>query len=619
MLAPPPCSPPGTVSCVLSLTLLAIVGCTAPDVILPLIAAVAVLSLVLTLWYDGDCREQLNAACRFLDFCLLALSLGAIPTACLGSGEPLRWLGSLVVHGHTSLTFPLLLLMWLSHSRLRRQAGEVERFASRFLRYFRRCQGRARSWMEKYHGFEQDLALVNFSLEIWRRAAAQTRVYAYVLVGGNFLLPAYSYLTSAQIPAEVLGDWSLHALGLGIAVVVAGHVTTISAGLVMSRMRYLDLNRGPAMPVLPRLPEKGDVATALLGAVVETVSLTGLGLPPGISLAVHMWWKSRRDHDEESPARTAGEHLRIRVLCYSLNNFEVRSAMNKARDVRERLSRELGFAFPQIGFDGDPGFGEGDYAIMIGDREVARGQLELERVLAVGRLTEGAHLPGFLVTSPAGRESRWITRDFHATAEAVGMKLYCPSDVLSEHLEQILRREAPRFFRQMHGSSLLSQAGDDEVKNEALLDVACLLLSEGVSLRERDTILQLFEKYYQYHAGHESNRLPRLYRLIRREMGPLLYSSYLDASAELNVLFLPGNALPAYGTTWRFVLRSSLRSSLEVLARLGLPPVLMTTDSTRDEVARLLSRDFPQLVVLSEREIDPYVPVQILGEVLIHV
>ncbi|MEE2618460.1 MAG: flagellar biosynthesis protein FlhA, partial [Candidatus Poribacteria bacterium] len=121
--------------------------------------------------------------------------------------------------------------------------------------------------------------------------------------------------------------------------------------------------------------------------------------------------------------------------------------LNRIKEIRSSLARELGLVLPHIRIRDQMDLAPGAYRIVIREESVAEGELRTNEFLAmeVGPVTE--EISGTPTLEPTNNQpAMWITADQRERAQMAGYLVIDPSSVLATHLVETTRRHADRFL-----------------------------------------------------------------------------------------------------------------------------------------------------------------------------
>ena len=335
-------------------------------------------------------------------------------------------------------------------------------------------------------------------------AIAGLIITAINIVGGLIIGVAQRSLPLADAAQK----YTLLTIGDGLVSQFPSLVVSLSTGLLISRSsekrafgqaimeqyllqpRALGIAAGvlallgivPGMPTFPFLVLSAGaggmtyLATRLSGSLEE--------LPPADEAV---------DRQEElTPIEQAEQELDVEPIQlnvgYSLIQLvdpnEGGDLLNRIKEIRSSLARELGLVLPHIRIRDQMDLAPGAYRIII--REV-------------GPVTE--EISGTPTLEPTNNQpAMWITEDQRERAQMAGYLVIDPSSVLATHLVETTRRHADKFLTRQDVQKLLDRLKENSPAIvEEVLEATSLgliqkilknLLKEGVSVRDLMIILE---------------------------------------------------------------------------------------------------------------------------------
>jgi flagellar biosynthesis protein FlhA len=311
--------------------------------------------------------------------------------------------------------------------------------------------------------------------------------------------------------------------------------------------------------------------------------------------------------------------------------------LSRVRALRKHLAQQLGFVVPPVHITDNLRLKPYEYVIYLRGVEVARWEMQSERLLAISSSAEEQAIPGIETKEPAfGVGARWIVPAERDHAVAAGYAVVDQTSVLATHLAEIIRQNAHELLTRQETKRLLDRLSESHPKlaEELVPKLLSLgevqrvlqqLLREQVSIRDLGTILESMVETAAISKNPVLLVESARQSLSRALVKPLLSGDgtlkvlALDAEIELELTraFDPQAAVPA-----QMPLQPSFaRRLLEGMKRLAgeqlslAAPVLLCPTPARFHLRRLLEPFIPKLVVLSPGEVPPTVPVQTLGMV----
>jgi flagellar biosynthesis protein FlhA len=219
--------------------------------------------------------------------------------------------------------------------------------------------------------------------------------------------------------------------------------------------------------------------------------------------------------------------------------------LDRVAGLRRDLARKDGLWVPPIRLRDNIQLESNTYRILIGGREVARGQLRSERLLAIDPGKTHLAVDGEATKDPAfGLPARWIHENDRQRAELVGFTVVDAPSVLITHLGEIIRRHAHELFSREDLKLLIDKARET---NPSVIDellpnmlamgtlhrVLCLLLEEHVPISNLPRILEGLA----HHAPATKDPL-ELTERVRVDLGRVICDRYRDTQGRLHAIIL---------------------------------------------------------------------------------
>lgn len=314
--------------------------------------------------------------------------------------------------------------------------------------------------------------------------------------------------------------------------------------------------------------------------------------------------------------------------------------LDRIATIRQQLAEELGFVLPPVNVHDNMRLRNNEYALRVRGLEVARGILQPGHWLAVDATGHAAFSAGMQVQEPTfGFKAWWVTAAQRELAEAKGLTVVDPTDVVTTHLTETARAQAADLLARQDVSEMIDRVKrkHESVVQELIpnrLSIGVVhrvlqnLLRERVSIRDLPLILETLSD----HAGRTQDPA-LLSELCRRAMGAQIAGRHLE----------PGGKLPALALhpELETLLKESIHRENGDLGVLALPPdqnralldsvgrivgaarknnrqpVLVCLPTLRRHLRRLLEPQVRDLPVLSFAEIPDAIDIDILGLVSI--
>ncbi|MEI7744593.1 MAG: flagellar biosynthesis protein FlhA [Chloroflexota bacterium] len=305
--------------------------------------------------------------------------------------------------------------------------------------------------------------------------------------------------------------------------------------------------------------------------------------------------------------------------------------------IRRQVAAELGLIVPTVRIRDDLALEPDTYVVSLRGGEIARGQIDPARLLAMDPNGGEIALDGIPTTEPVfGMPAAWISVTDREFAESMGYTVVDAASVLATHLAETIRGHAFEILGRSETNQLLEGLKADvpglveelipaQLTVGEVQKVLAGLLKERIPIRDLSTILDAIAD-----AARQTKEPLFLVEAVRHALARGITSRFrgsdgqihaaaispgLDARLGQALVIQPGYVgldLPAHEV------RSLVESVDRALKRLtgeGRQPVLLCSTRIRLALRNLLERHAPNLPVLSYEELLPAVPVVVHAHV----
>jgi flagellar biosynthesis protein FlhA len=475
-------------------------------------------------------------------------------------------------------------------------------------------------------------------------ATAAMIIVALDLLGGV----AVGVFYHGMSPQEALQTFALLSIGNALVTTLPAFLISIAMGMMVTRVAgESTLGADLAAQVLAR-PEvlRGAGALLLALALVPSLPRAVFCVLGGCAfVAAQAAVRARARHDEAVRARRERERraaLRKPELALTLVGVDAialefgerlmplmlapasEALLDRVGEVRRALAGEIGIVLPGVRVRDDLTLPPDGYALRVRDRLVARGRLELDRLLAVGE-EEALRRAGCTIEAEPvyGLPAAWIAPADRTRLQEAGTLVFDPVSVLGSHLAEIARAHAAELVGRQELLTLLEHLKTSvpalvkEIGGEAL-PLAVLQRAVGYLLRERvwprDPIA-VFEAILEA-APADARTLAEAARrvlvpdLLRRRGAAELDVVLLDPDLERSVAMTAEDGAVGSPAPER-VLALRVRVAELVESRGGEPLAVVCTAAARPLLADIL-HDLGGVEVFSYAEIPPEVGLRAL-------
>ncbi|MGC2816446.1 MAG: flagellar biosynthesis protein FlhA [Candidatus Acidiferrum sp.] len=487
-----------------------------------------------------------------------------------------------------------------------------------------------------------------------RDALATILITAINIIAG-FLIGVFQL----NIPfAEAAKTYTILTVGDGLVTLIPSLLVSVAGGIVVTRTssgatvgaefgRQLIGRKMPlriaagvmfALGLIPGLPKFSFFLLAAITAYLSSRAPSHAGAD--VKAAEVVGDKKKPDPQQQIESLLKLDEISLEVgyaLVPLVDQAQGGQLLQRIRALRRHLALQLGFLVPSVHITDNLKLKPREYIVLLRGVEVARWEMQQERLLAINSEPTAAPIEGIATNEPAfGASALWIVPGLQEQALSTGYAVVDQTSVLATHLAEIVRQYAHELLTRQETKRLLDALAETQPKLVEELFPRLLtlgeiqrvlqqLLREQVSIRDLSTILETLLE-----AALVNKSQVALVEAVRQSLGRSLVHPLLSDDRKLKVLTLdpaieqefqrqidpqPGAERAPGGAT------TPLRRVLEGLQRLVgdrvalSSTILLCSSPARFHLRRLLEPFIPRIVVLSPAEIPPTVSVQSLGVV----
>ncbi|MFO8059875.1 MAG: flagellar biosynthesis protein FlhA [Bacillota bacterium] len=305
--------------------------------------------------------------------------------------------------------------------------------------------------------------------------------------------------------------------------------------------------------------------------------------------------------------------------------------------LRRQLAMELGMVLPLVRLRDNMALDANAYAVKLRGVVVARGELMVDRYLAMDPGDAAEELPGIETVEPAfGLPARWIAAADRDRAEMGGYTVVDPASVLMTHLAEVLKSHAHELLSRQETKIILdavketSPAVVEELVPEtmSLGDVQKVLqnlLRERIPIRDLLTIFETMADYAS--AVRDTDRLSEvvrqsLYRTVSQlvptqdgRLRVILLDPTVEEVITESLEHTEGGTFVALDPDRQSAMIRSARRAAEKGLEMGVEPVVLCSPAVRFYFKRITEQAMPELTVVSFQEIEPSIEIEAIGKV----
>ena len=478
-------------------------------------------------------------------------------------------------------------------------------------------------------------------------------VIMFVNIFGGFII---GILQRGQPFMEALQTYTLLTVGSGLAIQIPALLVSAAAGLLVTRTSS-ESSFGDDL-----IGQVSNLNVMLIGSVLM-IGLTFVpGLPKlpfiliggGLGVGAYFAWQAHIKppivEELQAPPEMETPQDMLEMVVVDPMELEVGYAiiplidesqadnlLRRIVSIRRQVMSELGLVLPSVRVRDNLRLAPTAYRIKIRSEEVAHGELMLDYHLAIPGSEVKSEIQGIPTTEPAfNLPALWIHESDSTRAELLGYTVVSPLSVLSTHLTEVVRTNAPELLSRQMVQEMLQQlrgkmpAAVDGLVPEmlSLSDLQAVLrnlLRERIPIRDLSSILEVLAS----NAG--ATRDPNiLAEAVRQTMARTISNKYRDEEGYLHVFTLSPQlesalreSLSSTDAGFGFQIDASQAQTvlsrtgdqMERLAHQGFYPILLCSREIRLAFQRLIERSIPNLVVLAFSEVSPGTRVKAHGMV----
>lgn len=318
-----------------------------------------------------------------------------------------------------------------------------------------------------------------------------------------------------------------------------------------------------------------------------------------------------------------------------------RSLADRIEELRATLWDQLGFRLPPVRarvlMREIP---RQDYRISLRQIPCAGGTLRADSYMIIEEQRSIDSVQGEELTEPLfGSRAKWVSPEEGEMRKSIGYRVFDAQDALLFHLrltvenhlsELLTRAETQRILGRVHDDAkpLVDEVVPDLMRLGEVQKVLQLLLSERVSIRDMEKILETLGETAQGNPNQSTRDLVQIAEQVRTSLGRSICSSLVDEELKIKVVTIDPEIEEALldaveGAAPHEDLRlapqlhgevvSALQGQLEVMISSGRTPVVLTVPILRVFVRKLLEKEVPSVAVLSYNEVGHGITVESAG------
>ena len=308
--------------------------------------------------------------------------------------------------------------------------------------------------------------------------------------------------------------------------------------------------------------------------------------------------------------------------------------VEKIKNLRKQLAKELGIVIPLVHIRDNLELRPNEYRILLRDVEIARGEVEPGRFLAIDTGGVRGEIKGKPTKEPAfGLTAYWVDDSEKDRAKLLGYTVVDVPTVIVTHLSEVIKKHAHEIVSRADIKEMVTKLASrypvvrdmvpEPVSYGILTKVVQNLLKEGIPVKDLLTIIESvadnIEKTQDPDVLTEFVRqsLSRLITSLYAKNGVLTALSLSPEAEDFILKKVKENEgyLPPLDPVFVQNLVKSVSEGIGHFLSQQLIPVILTSPAVRRFVRMILEPYLPNVAVLSYAEVEPGVQLNIVGVV----
>jgi len=310
----------------------------------------------------------------------------------------------------------------------------------------------------------------------------------------------------------------------------------------------------------------------------------------------------------------------------------------KIKVLRRTIAIDMGFVLPPVRIQDNLLLPPDSYSVCIKEIEVGRGEVRLNKLLAMDPKGGEPQIEGEKTKEPAfGLPARWIDQSLREKAIIQGYTVVDPASVIITHLTEMVKDNMADLLSYSETQKLLDEMPREQQKLvvdlvPSQISVGMIqrtlqsLLDERVSIRDLVSVLEALQegcslglKTVSALVSHVRVRLAR--QISASVTGPQGYIPIVSLSPDWEVFILdnlsnsgeerhinlPPSKMNEFISRLRFCLESAMKQ--------GEIPVILVSRNLRLPLRRIIERVQPSVPVIAQEEIFSRAKVRTVGSI----
>ena len=468
--------------------------------------------------------------------------------------------------------------------------------------------------------FQNDLSFVD---------AAQT--YTLLTIGDGLVsqIPALIVSTSAGIVVSRAGAEA--SLGRTITAQIISQPRAISfTSLVLLIFGFF-----PGMPTIPFF------MLAIIAGIV------GMTLYSVENKAAQMQRQQEETQEDSRPPDLFGPLPPLDIISMEIgygliplvDSEQNGELVERIKSIRHQIAGDTGIIVPTVHIQDNMQLKSTEYTILLKGNEVARGEILMNHLLAIGKAENDKTIDGIKTLEPTyNLPALWIKESQRESAMMKGYTVVDVSTVIITHLSEIIknyaheytgRQEVHQLVENMKGYNpkLVEELIPNILPFGAVVKVVKNLLKENIPIRDFLTIMEtLAEKgvltkdpdlLTDFVRQAMSRTITKLYATVEGHLAAITLDPAVESEISGAIQESESGSFLAIEPEKAHTIMNKIGELIENFKQLNHQPIVMCSAQIRSHLKKLTERFIPNLVVLSYNEILSNTTIQNMGTIRI--
>jgi flagellar biosynthesis protein FlhA len=457
-----------------------------------------------------------------------------------------------------------------------------------------------------------------------------------------------------------LKTYTLLTIGDGLVTQIPALIISTSAGLVITRSSsgdnlnaelknqllknskalYISSGMLCVFGIVPGMPTLSFMLLSLIFATLGYVASRQKIKEEQLELAPE---KKPKEKEEPLESYLQVDPLELEIgygLISLVDEEQGGDLFSRIANIRKQIALEFGYLVPPIRIRDNLQLEPSNYIIKIRGNILAKGELMMDKLLAINPGTVLEEVEGIQTIDPAfGLSSTWINYEIKENAEYSGYTVVEPISVIITHLSEIIKANADKLLGKQETKNIIDNLKKDypAVVDDVNFEIISLstiqkvlqnLLKEMIPIRDMVTILESLSDYSKV-----TKNIDVLTEYVRHSLSETLGALYADDNETIyaiavdtqieqlitQALQAQNQSSPTLGLPPQILDRIliSVNKCIENSKVLGHKPVIITPATVRLYFYRMIMNSFKGVAVLSFTELPTNLQIEFIDKIVV--